>query len=402
MFEQETIAAKRLALHQLQRSQSIPTLSVLVGKPITTRQLWLRWLGQTRQVTCPYRSPAGLLQNWLTVAAQDGELRSHILQTLATLVSQPASRLDTWLTHTSTYQIQQFWQRVYGLSREGEILHSLLSMLQPQAQKTELFSLGQPEQNSVLLRHFAIAVSLLPPSSVPGLLVSLCNSDDQAAALAWLTQLAEAAPALPLGLTLTTAQTQGLLSQIPESRSKAMARSGLIDVAAPDSSSLKRWLCDRGITDETQLRPMLDLVETYGATSAVLETGLTLIGSATQLQKNAPPSVFRSYPEWLLFQYLEARSATMGRFQANARLEIQFGNSPLEADFLDAAAKIVIELDGYHHFSNAENYRRDRRKDVTLQHHGFLVLRFLSEDIISHLEDILATIERSIVVRLSS
>ncbi len=56
----------------------------------------------------------------------------------------------------------------------------------------------------------------------------------------------------------------------------------------------------------------------------------------------------------------------------------------------------MIELDGYFHFQDAEAYRRDRRKDWEMQHRGFVVLRFLSDDVAARLEEILDTIEAAV------
>jgi very-short-patch-repair endonuclease len=49
----------------------------------------------------------------------------------------------------------------------------------------------------------------------------------------------------------------------------------------------------------------------------------------------------------------------------------------------------VIEIDGYFHFQDAESYRRDRRKDMELQKHGYLVVRVLAEDVVCRLEETL-------------
>jgi very-short-patch-repair endonuclease len=64
----------------------------------------------------------------------------------------------------------------------------------------------------------------------------------------------------------------------------------------------------------------------------------------------------------------------------------------MEVDLFCADARLVIELDGAQHLSDAEAYRRDRRKDALLQQHGFLVLRFLAEDIGKHFDHVLDTI----------
>jgi very-short-patch-repair endonuclease len=54
----------------------------------------------------------------------------------------------------------------------------------------------------------------------------------------------------------------------------------------------------------------------------------------------------------------------------------------------------VIEIDGNQHLGNIEAYRRDRRKDALLQENGYMVLRFLAEDVGKRLEDVLDSILR--------
>ena len=56
----------------------------------------------------------------------------------------------------------------------------------------------------------------------------------------------------------------------------------------------------------------------------------------------------------------------------------------------------MIELDGGQHLGDAEAYRRDRRKDAALQEQGYLVLRFLCEDLGKRLDDLLDAILRAI------
>ena len=43
--------------------------------------------------------------------------------------------------------------------------------------------------------------------------------------------------------------------------------------------------------------------------------------------------------------------------------------------------------------------RRDRRKDALLQQNGYLVLRFLAEDLSTRLDDVLDEIQRAIANR---
>ncbi|OQA11260.1 MAG: Type III restriction enzyme, res subunit [bacterium ADurb.Bin374] len=103
----------------------------------------------------------------------------------------------------------------------------------------------------------------------------------------------------------------------------------------------------------------------------------------------------RSFTEAFLYRRLETLPQTRGRFHLNLVLPIPFdGNGFMEVDLVCAEAHLAIELDGPHHLSGPDAYRRDRRKDALLQENGFFVLRFLAEDVGKHLDDILDMIHR--------
>jgi len=105
----------------------------------------------------------------------------------------------------------------------------------------------------------------------------------------------------------------------------------------------------------------------------------------------------RSATEAFLFRRLESLAGTKGRFRLNERLPIAFdASSALEVDLLCSEARLAIELDGAQHLGDAEAYRRDRRKDRLLQENGYLVLRFLAEDVGRHLDDVLDAILRGL------
>ena len=63
----------------------------------------------------------------------------------------------------------------------------------------------------------------------------------------------------------------------------------------------------------------------------------------------------------------------------------------MEVDLLCRDARLAVELDGARHLSE-ESYRRDREKDLTLQRHGWLVLRVLASDATARLGDVLDAI----------
>ena len=111
----------------------------------------------------------------------------------------------------------------------------------------------------------------------------------------------------------------------------------------------------------------------------------------------------RSATESFLFRRLETLAATKGRFALNAMLPITFdGQGSLEVDLLCADARVAVELDGAQHLGDPSAYRRDRRKDLLLQENGYLVLRFLAEDVGKELDLVLDAILMSLSNRRSS
>lgn len=105
----------------------------------------------------------------------------------------------------------------------------------------------------------------------------------------------------------------------------------------------------------------------------------------------------RSATEAFLYRRLQTLPATAGRFRLNVELQIPFnGSGRMEVDLLCAEARLVIELDGAQHLDSPEAYRRDRRKDMLLQQHGYFVLRFLAEDIGKQLDSVLDAILRAL------
>ena len=105
----------------------------------------------------------------------------------------------------------------------------------------------------------------------------------------------------------------------------------------------------------------------------------------------------RSASEAFLYRRLETLAATTGKFRLNVELPIPFdGWGRMEVDLLCAPSRIAIELDGGQHFGDADAYRRDRRKDALLQENGYLVLRFLAEDVGKFLDQVLDAILRAL------
>ena len=103
----------------------------------------------------------------------------------------------------------------------------------------------------------------------------------------------------------------------------------------------------------------------------------------------------RSATEAFLYRRLQTLTGTAGRFRLNAGLPIPFdGFSSMEVDLLCDKPRLVIELDGPQHLGDPVAYRRDRRKDRLLQENGYIVLRFLVDDVAKDLDAVLDSILR--------
>ncbi len=105
----------------------------------------------------------------------------------------------------------------------------------------------------------------------------------------------------------------------------------------------------------------------------------------------------RSASEAFLYRRLETLGETAGRFRLNVELPIPFdGRGCLEVDLLCREARVAIEIDGAQHLADPDAYRRDRRKDLLLQQAGYIVLRFLAEDLGKRLDSVLDDILRAL------
>ena len=108
----------------------------------------------------------------------------------------------------------------------------------------------------------------------------------------------------------------------------------------------------------------------------------------------------RSASEAFLYRRLETLPETAGLFRLNVELPIPFdGWGQMEIDLLYADGRVAIEIDGLQHLANADAYRRDRRKDLLLQENGYIVLRFLAEDVGKQLDMVLDAILRTLSYR---
>jgi very-short-patch-repair endonuclease len=118
--------------------------------------------------------------------------------------------------------------------------------------------------------------------------------------------------------------------------------------------------------------------------SALIAEGVIAAARTAASRRKASAQLdARSAAEWAMFEALEQTPATAGKFKLNERLSVRFGGAACEVDLLARADGIAIEVDGYHHFTDVDAYRRDRRKDVLLQEQGLIVIRVLATDVVA-------------------
>jgi hypothetical protein len=182
-----------------------------------------------------------------------------------------------------------------------------------------------------------------------------------------LVELAVAGPGLALALVADAAALGDYLDAMPDSRAKALLREAVI------------WIRD----DRPEHRPDPPIPRRIDGPEGADDA--------------------RSAAERFLFDCLQTSPATAGLFRLNVAVAMPWGtHQEVEIDLLAESLGLAVEVDGYHHFQDVDSYRRDRRKDLELQKHGYLVLRVLAEDVVSRLEQVLEMIHSAVAFRRDS
>jgi very-short-patch-repair endonuclease len=106
----------------------------------------------------------------------------------------------------------------------------------------------------------------------------------------------------------------------------------------------------------------------------------------------------RSEAEHRLYELLQEDPVTRDLFELNVQMPFSFGARRAEIDLACVELRVAVEIDGFYHFQEFDAYRRDRRKDVLLQHQGFLVSRHLADDVMEKPREVVRAI-RDLVKR---
>lgn len=368
-----------LELHQRRRSAGLPTLSVLVGDQAEAAVAWRCWADghESRVLLAESQKP---VQDWLYQWCRQGD---GFGPTMAALVGKTEYEMETLLgVHLPAKRLSVSEIRTLCALLQGDVVEE---------------STIEPLKALILLGTLA-GCQYLPALAITG------SRDIPAlnALIRDLYRLVATIPCWPVALLLEPWSYSAYQDEAPESRDKALVREGVVmsgdtlDEAAIGLLLAQAGLSARGFSNSIRvlsgLKPSRAMVERF--VDAARE--IAARDSSPPEQASAHDDCARSHAERLLFECLQQLPDTAGLFQLNGRLPVRFGSTALEVDLLGESCAMAIEVDGYFHFRETDAYRRDRRKDVLLQEHGYLVMRFLADDVVHRLEEILDIIPASL------
>lgn len=385
-----TTEVPQIAVESLrQKATDYPTIRVSIGPCALGVHSWNACEGSVSRDVLQVATKEFPLKKWLlAIEARHGLVNKLLSQLAVRTACDPIEFKFHW--HLKTlHDRERFWT-------------SLAADKWNQAHTKLLLALEDPESIPEYGFDAALIQSVfdvLPASAPPSLLFTETSYEGLLKTGKTLAGWVETVPRLTTTIVVTSKVWQAYLNRAPSSRTKAILREGAQLLTVTDSSEAATALAQivgatiplAEVLPEGIDSPLLAVVET-----------LARVTSHCPLSEEEN-DLARSQAERTLFEFLERWPETSGRFAQNTQLDFQFGARAVEIDLFCHDAGIAIEIDGYFHFLSDAAYRRDRAKDWELQRRGYLVLRFLANDILPRLEEIrdrifsaLAAIPRSL------
>lgn len=396
----DAFALHELERHQRRREQGIPTLTVLAGPPGTAASLWHQWLGSLHRPGCTVlaSSETDAVRAWMEALAQLRALEADAADFLGSAVGLAPGELPTRLKGKTAHERGVLLQELFPSAPDEDTSTACRCLLQSQVTHNS----GGPLE-AVLeafdrnpLRALTALHALVPPGASPALLLTGSGAEGLARAARVASKLCASLPSLVIALTADRATLDAYLHG-GESQALAMVREGLVELAAPSPEALGVKLAALGVRRTEELSGPLARLAAEGVPDEVLALFGEVVREHQQASPpGAPEDRARSTEERFLYAFLDSHPSTHGLFALNASPGFRLAGREVEVDLLARRFSLAVEIDGYRHFQDAEAYRRDRRKDAALQRHGYLVLRFLAQDVVARLEEILDTISEVI------
>ncbi|AKI98898.1 Hypothetical protein AA314_00525 [Archangium gephyra] len=342
-----------------------------------------------------------MVRDWLETLSRTRNLQADAADFVGTAAGLAPGELSSRLTGKTVHERDFLLQELFP-AITGEDLSAVCRWLLQPPQVTHKSGLpgavleacdGDP------LRALVAVHALIPASTAPALLLSGFGPAWLTSAARVATRMCDAVPPLVAALH-TERNTLDTYLRGSESQALALVREGLLELEAPSPEELRQRLEKLGVQATEALSESLARLAADGVSEEVLaHYGSAALELEASAHEPEAADRARSSAERFLRSLLDSLPATQGLFALNERAGFRINNRPVEVDFLSRRLRVAIEVDGYYHFQDPDAYRRDRRKDLALQRHGYLVLRFLATDVVARLEEIRDTILEVVSLR---
>lgn len=387
-----------LRRHRDRRARGVPTVTAMAGPVGLCARAWRAWAGGRPCAVAAATDPADVLGGWVAAALGATDLASAAERWVAA-VGGPA---PDGLARLTAYDVDRLWRALCADPAAPASVAARLvfaaraagAAVEPGALVRAL--LGPAGGPGRVVRGIA---DLLPEAGWPALLLTPPPGSLPAALRAAEVVAAEE-PRVPVGVAVGRDEYEAFAARFAGTRAAALAREGFVEVRGVDGNELDARLRAAGVDP-----PPASAVARLAADGVADDVAAAFVDAARAVRSPSASDLesdFRSVHERFLFEQLESLPATAGLFRPNRELPFRHGPRAAEADLLAAGLKLAVEVDGGFYHLNPDQYRRDRRKDVLYQRHGYLVLRFLAEDVVSELPTILDAILEAVAARRGS
>jgi hypothetical protein len=339
--------------HDKRRQCGVPTVSVLVGPVALGMPLVRQWAETLVRPIVFVRpeqpDPDSVIIPWVDELAEKCDLVDVAVGWLARRLKRASSLIDRSLRTMTSHEVCMFLESALPLVSESgvELVSRHLIECAPVGERP-----GGPEFAPILdsilegygrrwIRVFTAMGELVPQERLPVLVLTPASQSMSSVhgIARLLAELAGTQPRAAVILLVESPLFDNYLAQAPASRAKALLRESVVTLTCPGFH--------------------------------------TANGTVAMPIESLEPEFWES---------------------PDAVSELKFENL-IEVDLAARDLKLVIEIDGYHHFQDPLAYRRDRRKDLELQKHGYLVARVLAGDVVERLEEVMDMISSAVVFR---
>jgi hypothetical protein len=388
-----------LARHGVRRARGVPTVSVLIGPAGAIDRAWREWATTEGRECVPSTANDGseIVRTIVRKMATSRDLFADACGWLADQINCRSGDIQAKVSGLTQSDLEQFWDAVSPSLKGSECRLVTRCIVQALANERSM----APDRVAAVLMD-ASTPGLDPWSTVAGLAGLVPTLALPAVLLTppanhttdtWFRLAAKAAaagvtraPSLSVGIVVSRGTWARYLADVGESRVKALVREGAVELPLLNAATVEQILASEGMSPNAIPSPIRQLAQA-GVTADLVNALIGAVQTKPALENAGADDQANSQQERFLFEFLEMLPETAGRFALNGDPGFRFGPHQAEVDLLAADLCLAIEIDGYYHFQDPHCYRRDRHKDWELQRRGYVVIRFLADDVISRLED---------------